>query len=363
MSGKKQEHKTREVEAFHRKPELLKEFLPETVDDLKEIGSEKRLLEHGKRRIRFGEKASRTSSSSDSKKIPLFNPQHAFVLVNFTHIGQRPSSQFPGFRIMGAFPSKEAATLFQQRHHSDSKLSFWCIPTHQLAVICKSSELHQNRAHNRRQIEALVQLYDEMDAKSDKDFDKNVKEQKTGKRTDSVCCRKLKVCKRLKEEAEKKKNEFNEQQESSTPINYEVMAKHIIHNQRFAAIIVLSDIRDEVVDAEEIPEPCVAVLDVFADKELAISYAKTVARNQYPKLHIDVVDMYEFLFPENIHTDKVNESYGDRMLDEIMQSRKENLSETKRYREWCRKNGYKENFISLEGKEDLSRQDEEIQRD
>jgi hypothetical protein len=117
------------------------------------------------------------------------------------------------------------------------------------------------------------------------------------------------------------------------PETSQLLANGKLASQSFAVIAVLRDLRNEVLRGEEVPEPAVAVLGTFPDKELASDYAKYTAHREYPGAVIDVVDMYVWLFPEDTRTDDVPEVFGIKHLDDIMSGRKDNIREASAYEE------------------------------
>ena len=121
-----------------------------------------------------------------------------------------------------------------------------------------------------------------------------------------------------------------------------------IAGQSFAAIIVLSDIRKSVTKGKAKPEPCIAILDVFGDEDAARNYAQHTASKTYPKCDIDVVELYQWHFPENIDPDKVKDIYGHKRLNEIMTARKENQDLANDFESWCKENGLEPTYTDVE---------------
>jgi len=268
---------------------------------------------------------------------PLQNDNHALVLLNFTHQGHRPRSTYPGFRVLGAFPTEGAVKQHIHQHYEDSDCSLFVTPAHQLTVVCASTERQQDSQHNKMQIETLVELHNNSVEKRDADFQKNIEESKTGKTGQSLFAREYQTRQKKNSRVELMEKKFEETitklKKTSTLPSTCCIAK-----QNFAAVIILTDIRPTAASGEKDKEPALAVLGVFATEEDATNYAKYTASKQYPKCAIDVVDMYGWCFPENIDTEKIKEVYGNDQLNDIMQGRKDQQKTTDQFQEWCKEN-------------------------
>jgi hypothetical protein len=128
---------------------------------------------------------------------------------------------------------------------------------------------------------------------------------------------------------------------------HNISSAAMLADQKFAVVVILSDLRKCVVNGDQDPEPCIAFLGVYPTEEAATRYAKFTASKQYPKCDIDVVQMYMWEFPENIHPDSINEIYGHERLNEIMASKKENTKISKEFEGWCSDNGVKPNVTDI----------------
>lgn len=256
--------------------------------------------------------------------LPLQDENQKFFLMNITHHGHRPRSKYPGFRVMGAFPTIENLTSHVQQFFAQSDCSQFATAAHQLMCICTSTERQQDLEYNRCKIDKLVKLHDEEAAARERDFAQNVAERKTGS---------VGLSRYAKKTTEPSDTTFDESSVAGLKQTSSALsASACIAKQNFAVIIVLLDI-------ESVPkEPLVAVLSVFPTEEEAATYAKYTASKQYPKCNIDVVDMYSWCFPENIDTDKIKEVYANDQLDTIMTARKENILQAERYTKWCSEN-------------------------
>ena len=108
-----------------------------------------------------------------------------------------------------------------------------------------------------------------------------------------------------------------------------------VMSQKYAVVIVMRDLRESVLTCVFPPEPLFAVLDVFDNIEDAEFYSRFTATKQYPWCSIDIVDMYQRLFPENKNVEQVREVYADEGLDDIMAGRKDSMNNASKYERWC----------------------------
>ena len=280
---------------------------------------------------------------NDITPFPLLDANHSFVLLNLTHHGQRPRSRYPGFRIMGAFPSVGAVTQHIQDHFPNSDCSMYVTPSHQLMAICENTAHQIDGAYNQGHVARLATLHNQLSEQRDTEFAENVDRQSTGSTGNSL------FAKCHIQGTDTKDDAFlsaaRELKETSTLTSNACLPK-----QNYAVIITLSDIDPEALRGTKAKEPLLAVLGVFSTEEDAANYAKYTASKQYPKCILDVVDLYAWCFPENIDVDKIKEVYGSDELNDIMQGRKDNMNITNKFKEWCDENHITPKYTDLDEK-------------
>jgi hypothetical protein len=273
---------------------------------------------------------------SEVTPLPLRDSNQAFMLLNLTHKAHRPRSEYPGFRILGAFPSLESIHAHIKKHFEGSDCSLFVTPAHELMGICESTEQQQNVEYNTRLIDDISKLHSDAAELREREFIKNVQERKTGSLGEST------FSKQRIQLPEEKKEPLIGQETGSLP------ATACIAKQNFAAIITLSDLRPAALNGSIRKEPLLAILGVFATEEEASNYGKYTASKQYPKCAIDIVDLFSWCFPENIDTDQIKEVYGSDQLNDIMRGRKENTKLTERFMSWCDQNNVQPAVTELE---------------
>jgi hypothetical protein len=247
--------------------------------------------------------------------MPLRSEEEVFVLLHITHREQRPSCARPGFRILGAFAS-EAAMLQHARDVGAGNCSLWKMRTHELCVCCESTARQSDPDHVLAQRQRLFALH----TLNTEDFKRSVQQQGQGSVGRSMAARE----KAAQERAQKPGYRAPQAPHGDT-------LQATVTLQKFAVIGLLCDLRDAVLDGLEAPEPGVGVFRVFEDKDDAAFYAKYTAHAEYPACEIFVVDMYRWLFPEDLRLDEVEEVYGIKPLQNIMTSRKTQAQEAERF--------------------------------
>lgn len=116
-------------------------------------------------------------------------------------------------------------------------------------------------------------------------------------------------------------------------------AEATVINQRFVVVSIMLDIRKAVIEGHKESEPGLVFLAAFNNRTDAEDYATNTARPAFPKAGLDVVDMYQWLFPENIDPDELKEEYTNPELNEIMQGRKDEIRDVADYKEFCKERG------------------------
>lgn len=249
--------------------------------------------------------------------LPLKMANQAVVMFHIAHREQRPNCEQPAFRVIGVFPN-----LDEMWRHSEvigaRNCSVWHANTHELVVCCQSTEMQQDSQYCKSQMARLLQLH----SQDTKFFDKSVRDRETQPTGTSLAAMEVKVRSRPVAPG------F--QPRGSKGI-CDLSRDAYLPRQRFAVILVLRDLRESVVNGQDVAEPCFAVLAVFADIEEATFYAKHTAHKEYSACDIDIIDTCEWLFPETVDREQIQEVYGIKGVNEIMEGRKRDMRLAEEY--------------------------------
>ena len=336
ISNSEETEEKKQLEPFVPKYDLP---VKTDVEDL--LQNAKTFRDNTTRRLTI-DKTSWDSKPSDGTSM---NQDHSIILLNLCHNNHRPMHKYPGFRILGAFPNMNSLQLHVKKNYEHSEASLWATPVHQLMTICKSTEDQTSVSYNKKQIERLVEIYEDAADTRDREFKETVENCKSGTVGQSVYKSKT-ICSAI---IEKNGKLFDEEHKNDQldRIPHDLSFSGKIINQSFAVIITLSDIRKVVKAGKAVPEPCIAILDVFESEESAIKYSKSTASKSYPKCDIDIVDMYSWHFPENINPDKIKELYAHKRLDEVMNTRKQNNEIAQDFEQWCISNNIEQPTVEI----------------
>jgi len=297
------------------------------------------LAESKDRRVKILD--SEFTTPQDVTAYPLRTPSQNTVMLNLTHKKQRPSSEQPGFRIIGVTASREEAVAFTEEHYKDSKETVFLSPLHQLVPICKSDEVQLDHEYAISAVNSIIKLHEKMVDDRNADFKKTVADQKTGGVGAGLGVTREKA--RRKREASSKVQIVSEQYKTRTanfaPVSGVLSASKMISKQSFAVVIVMQDIRQRSLHGDIELEPLVAVLFVAENREEATKYAKYTAAKVYKDCVIDVIDMYAWMFPESVNEDDIaTEEYGNEELSAIMKARKTNKQKITEFENWYEQN-------------------------
>lgn len=243
---------------------------------------------------------------------------HVVALINFANINLQTKSDSPAFRVLGFFPNQEAAAKHAKRNFPDvaEGANIRCIETHKPYLLCEHEHNLQDQEYCAHKIDKIAKAYNKKHRDSQKDFDDTVKNQRAGK----VSSRVKQILK--DRQKERKRQETEPQRPSSVEavpsLDTTITASQIIMKQNVAVIIYMQDL-----DNPHSNDIVLAVLGGFEDVEKAKEYVVDIAHHHYAKLHIDIVDMYEWHKPLKINPHQIDEVYGIKTLDKIWRHKKE----------------------------------------
>ena len=278
----------------------------------------------------------------DITPYPLRTPAQQFVLLNIAHKNHRPTHEQPAFRIIGAFATREEVAAYVAEHYPNPKESIFACPVHQLIPLCKSHGKQLDGEYCQRTIDDIIALHENLLKTKNEDFKQSIANQQIGTIGSSLTAAREKARKHRENSSHVKlvSEKFKSRTAGFQPVGIAMPNSKCIAKQQFAVVIVLQDIRTKPLHGEAELEPLIAVLFVAGAKEDASAYSRYTASKVYKDCTIDVVDMYQWLFPESIEADTIQaEEYGNQELNGIMQARNANKSQMSEYERWYAENG------------------------
>lgn len=255
-----------------------------------------------------------------------FDSEQKWLLFNCAHLNQQPICAKPAVRILGLFRTQEEAV-----HHAKScgivDSAMYLAEAGKKVLIAQSLTRQQDPRYQEIKINELTRRYLQEREIFTSEF-KQTKESKSfGKTGLSHDARAAKV--------------------ESAPLS--VSERHVevtrasssaqVRGQECAVISVIRDNLPSTLRGETAPEPVVIVWRAFSSENDAVDFIRSSASQHVTTLNLDVVSMYEWLFPEHVDSDKIKEAYRDPEQDQIMNQRKASQRSVNLFENFCKQEG------------------------
>jgi hypothetical protein len=235
------------------------------------------------------------------------------VLLNLAHQNRRPRCDRAAFRVLGIFGSADEARAHAAHVPADASLHL--LPLNTWTPIMRDEEAPNALAH----LEVLGQRNRDRIQQHAEEFEANVNNRRTGSVQERTAGAGGPVTTRCDGESV-----------SKVPISSEVRM------QRFA---VISVIQDETEDDPDRQQPAVLIWEATETEQDARDVIKDRIGRTVSDVHLDVVAMYEWLFPTALDLSLVKEEYRDEKLDELMRHRKDEHMRVAEFRKLCEQRG------------------------
>lgn len=268
-----------------------------------------------------------------------------FAIICKGHRGLRPASDRPAFRILGLFhnpanpnqPSDFDNWLDDLRNTSnifgpDGSCTLGDIeklPTHKYTLIPKNVARAQNDKYVLSKIEEIKRLHAEATSFADKEFKQHITQQSKGEMGLSLDHKRKEASQKPSSKKHKKKTSSRNKalkhlaaEKSGSSRSVARVPRNLeIRGQNYAVIVVLTDVTENVLNNKDDPEPIFMIIDAFDKLEEAEKFSESV-KNKIFNVDINVVDMYVWLFPEDVEYDQIQEKYRHSEQDKVMQAKK-----------------------------------------
>lgn len=241
-----------------------------------------------------------------------------FVLLNLAHQGRRPRCARAAFRILGVFGSVDEAKEHAALLPTD--VSLHMLPLSTWTPIMRDEDESGAITH----LEALGQRNRDRIQEHAEEFESNVSNCRAGVVREVVESPKVVL-------------------EDATGCVAKVPLSGEVRMQRFAVISVL---QDEAEEGDQ-QQPAILVWDVSDTEQDARDVIKDRIGRSISDVHLDVVTMYEWLFPTCVDLSQVKEEYRDEKLDQVMRHRKEEHTRVAEFKHLCEQRGQEVPVIDL----------------
>jgi hypothetical protein len=279
--------------------------------------------------------------------LPFSDPTQQVVLLNITHRQQIPRSKLPGFRICGAFDSvnklkQHALNIGGPSAYGGANLIK--ADVHKKFLICSSLDKQQNSDYVLKKIEDLSAKYTQTLKFHTEEFNENKSKRQQGQ-TGLSAHEKVKKISSRKQLLDKK---FEEESGKGSETG-DVSRNAEVRNQTVAVVTIIEDTSPAVLNGTEDPEPIVIVWGCFENEAQAKHYIYSTASKFVKDVMLDVVNMYEWVFPTEIskRVDELTEEFRNPSLNKVMNSRKSQKKSVMNYSEWCKTEGQEPAMLEI----------------
>lgn len=279
--------------------------------------------------------------------LPFTDQKQQVVLLNITHRHQIPKSKIPGFRVCGAFENVDRLKRHVQSAGGPSAFggaNLIKADMHKKFLICSSLDKQQSPTYVLNKIDEATQRYLKMLDYHAEEFKENKENRKQGK-TGLSQSEKVKKMSSRKQLLDKK---FEEDKEKGSETG-EVSRNAEVRGQAVAVVTILEDQSPPVLNGVEDPEPIVIVWGCFESEAQAKHYIYNTASKYVKDVMLDVVNMYEWVYPTEIskHVDEITEEFRNPSLNKVMNSRKTQKKSVLSYDEWCKREGQEASSLEI----------------
>lgn len=273
-----------------------------------------------------------------------------FVLLNKTHIGLNPHGRAAGVRILGFFKTRQDAVVHVQKNlarcglTADELGDIHIAPRMKWILIPKTKERDQNQEYTIGKIDELTELHRREREAANADFERHKTDKSVGstnltlekqrERQQAMAKKKHKVSARLAavSQAVDKMNKLVEDDPSKSVASISRSVE--IRRQSHAVIGIMKDFTTDVMKAKDVPEPAVLFIDCFDTVPEAQAYIKDVLSRYIRLVHMDIVDLYEWVYPETMDPEKLEstaEMWRNDEQNRIMRNHKDEKSKIDKY--------------------------------
>jgi len=278
----------------------------------------------------------------------LLDVEQQVVLINIANTKQRPMNERPAYRVLGVFPNAEKATSHARSIVSqvgDSAIHL--VEIGKKVLLCESFEKQYDGAYCNAKVGLMTEKLLRSRPARDEEFEVSKAEKKASltQQQQPPSKRKTTTTREAAIKHVMDQRTARPNVPSTLPVPAlggpitlarpnqdasDVSPACMIRNQ---VSIVVSAVKDEFNTSS--PEPVVIFWRAFSNKDEAIDYVRDTASHEVRDLHLDVVDMYEWQFPQDVKEDELPEQYRNAELNTIMNRRKTTKDDVKEFESWC----------------------------
>ncbi len=291
---------------------------------------------------------------------------YKFAVVNKSHRMLNPPCKCPAFRILGLFKHerdfnnwvddlKEFKMLFFDEESESMKCKLGDLhklPLEQYMLIPKNSIRERDAEYTKEKIEQIKKKHLDHLEMSIEEFKQHHTERTQGKMGLSLEKQREKAREKNSKSSRSQavaaaalENEKGIRQENSR-VSARNSMKEVarvprmmeLRGQQYAIVIVLIDVSISFLAGKDDPEPAIMLIDCFDTIENAEAHMETL-KNYIFCMNMFIVDMYEWLFPEDIVLDDIKEKYRNPEQNKLMNDKKLRKEELLKYEQELKSEG------------------------
>lgn len=288
----------------------------------------------------------------------LYDPDQMFVHINLVGRNIPPLSSTPGIRICGGWAShKDIVERVKFFNTVDNRPTHLCWPAHKFRLMASHPE-HLNPDYMKQKKHAILSLYHQNRTLATERFlqktkqptSRSVPPSSTAQSQSTPSSSKSTRPPRIITEQTLERREERRQYSGRNAMFNKLQRKGLrdgktsdvaypdscrLNSQRYAAVIFVPDYVAR--GRNEDPEPLFMFLRAFSTLEACSAYAERIAQPKYSEYNVDIVDMYEWLWPTQIKSKDIQEEYRHGELAQIMKRAKIEKNKVLSYTEWCQR--------------------------
>lgn len=274
---------------------------------------------------------------------------YKYVMFNKTHVGLNPHGKSPGVRVLGLFRERADAMahlndLSRAGVTADELGDIHLAPRMKWVLIPKSKDRDRDEKYTMSKIKELVDLQLKERRLANEEFEKSKSDQSVGatgvslekqrQRQQGLAKKHHKKSARLAAiSTAVKKMEAKVSSDSSLSVAA-VPRSAELRKQNHVVIASIKDYTPPVMKLKDVAEPAVLFIDVFDNPEDAQKCIVQILSKYIKIMNMDMVDLYEWIFPEDMDSDKLPpeaEMWRDEEQTKIMRHHKTKTSASTEY--------------------------------
>lgn len=299
------------------------------------------------------------SSTRKATLADVIIPEQQLVLFNIAHRNQCPKNSRPAYRILGFFENKRTmqkhAEMILNATDEKSRCNIHMAEVGKKVVLCESLKRQSDEKYIATKTKLITEKYLDDDQHRKKEFDANKANQRVGvagqsilhRRHDKATARRraLEAFAQIQQHKVPEPLLKGPQQQSQTlPLIKTEEAKnepdvvavsHTVLGQTFAVMSCIPDNTSGAMKGRSLPEPIVIFWRAFGSEKEAIDWVLGVGSKAITHVDLDVVECYQWQFPEDVDREKIKEGFRTKELQNVMNQKKAGHEEVADFERWC----------------------------